>query len=222
MQELEEENKALLQHKKQANLKKSSQNRDQSLSTYFNYISKLISSVSKSNFARNCYEERFASLNVIELLEQSQFEVVLLKAFKYITDLLININSVSIEEANSKPSKSTMYSSHVHSENHSFHQIPREVHEDSLIKRQAYQDNREENSPGSTEVTPMINNREEEYTVHKRSRRPSESEQYKHALHKIVAPFEEPHKKSSKRHSRNYSSIVWIWQSASRLIYCRR
>ena len=216
MQELEEENKALLQHKKQSNIKKSSQNRDQSLPTYFNYISKLISSISKSSFARNCFEERFASLNVIELIEHSQFEPVLLKAFKYITDLLININSIFTEEDNPKPIKSITYSNHVYSENHpshgSRHQIPREVDEDSPIKRKPYQESHGDISPSSTEVTPMIKHgrSREEYTVHKNSRRPSESEQYKHALHKIVAPFEEPqiHKKSTKHHSRNYSSII--------------
>lgn len=65
-----------------------------SIVKYGKYIRKLVDSVDRNHFTFCCFEERFSkNADFFGALQSGDSVGLLLKAFKYITDLLININS---------------------------------------------------------------------------------------------------------------------------------
>jgi len=71
---------------------------------YTTYIYQLIGALDKGHFASCCFEERFSKdVNLNQLVYSDDQSTVLLQAFKYITDLLINISTIQHMNTTSTP-----------------------------------------------------------------------------------------------------------------------
>jgi hypothetical protein len=88
---LEEENEYLL-----TTTKGEEDDNQPTLLRYINYIMHIIENLDNSHFARSCFEERFLNKkSVYNLAEGHNYNMLALKAFKFITDLLINLSNSS-------------------------------------------------------------------------------------------------------------------------------
>jgi len=117
LEELEQEN-IMLRTENQKNHEKENQEPTQNLLRYVAYVSKIASSLPSTNFARSCYEERFPKeIDTVDQLISGEFEPVLLRSYKYITDLLLNISSLPLDE----PSMNPITPTPTHHTNQSYH-----------------------------------------------------------------------------------------------------
>jgi len=98
LEELEQEN-IMLRQENQKTHGKENQEPTQNLLRYVAYAAKIASSLPPTNFARSCYEERFPKeIDTVDQLISGEFEPALLRSYKYITDLLLNISSLPLDE----------------------------------------------------------------------------------------------------------------------------
>ena len=97
MKELETENARLLAEKDTINSRATvPKDFQKNLIKYGNYVEHLLSGMDKDHFSRFCFEERFTNeQDFIKLIDAKETDTLLIQAFRYIGDLLLNINSIN-------------------------------------------------------------------------------------------------------------------------------
>ena len=67
-----------------------------SISKYTNYIINLIESIEDNHYSKYCFSQRFPhEESLYDIMKAKKFDLLALKAYQYITDLLINLVSKS-------------------------------------------------------------------------------------------------------------------------------
>jgi len=223
LKEVEEENLKLLKDKeREKSRSKYFQEPSQNLLKYINYITKLVSSMPHSNSIRNYFEERFPrNVDICEQLISGQFQPVLLSAFKYITDLLVNLSpgSQGRESLQSPKQNANNYGHFGHQNDSRKASAPfqREFSDESFSHRQPSQedrdyspDNRYENSPIATSSLRIHKVPNDQNSPH-RKKGSQGFEQFKSAFQKIAheesfSCHQSP--QSQKQITKQYSSLA--------------
>lgn len=173
-----------------------------------------------SNFARSCFEERFPKdMNTAELLESGELEGILLKSFKYITDLLINLNSLATEENNyERPPETPVNGPMQYSDKKMVSPRSGKGSTDETVMRKYSSQPSQEGldfkgydiSPAGSEPNSALKMpRRSDYSEYQSNKNLYELEKSKNELQKIVGvPEEKDDKKAKKSHSRYYSSSI--------------